>query len=185
MRRGLGLLFAISLCVPVGVATAGSAGSATNTKLPKCKALQGVQTYKPGLPIITSKKLVKPITTTTLTITGCIGGGIKSGKSNSTVKATKGTNCAQLVKNAGKPGAASKGVITWSNGQKSTTSNVLTVTSKPGASPIIAKLVSKYVGGLGKGHQSTVTLKATPNAGFCTKKPFTKSTFKSTKIVTK
>ena len=185
MRRGLGLLFAISLCVPVGVMTASSAGSATNTKLPKCKSLKGVQTYKPGLPIVTSTKKVKPVTKTKLKITGCKGGGITSGTSNSSVKAKKGTNCAQLVKDSGKPGAATKGVIKWSNGQKSVTSNRLTVTSAPGASPIIAKLVSKYTGGLGKGHKSTVTLKATPNKGFCTTKPFTKSTFKSTKITTK
>ena len=44
-------------------------------------------------------------------------------------QATTGTNCATLVKNAGKPGAPSTGVIKWSNGQTSNTSNVLTVTS--------------------------------------------------------
>ncbi len=153
--------------------------------MPKCKSLQGTQTYKPGLPKIGDPKLVKPVTKTKLTITGCKGGGITKGTSTSSVKAKKGTNCNELVKNSGKPGAPSVGTIKWNNGQTSTTKNVLTVTSAPGASPIIAKLVSTYTKGLGKGHKSTVTLKATPNAGFCTTKPFTKSKFKSTKITTK
>jgi hypothetical protein len=184
MRKGLGLLFAASLLVPVGLAAAGPAGGATNTKLPTCKSLQGTQTYKPGLPIITSKTLVKPVVTTALTITGCSGGGITKGTSNSSTKSKTGTNCATLVKNANKPGAPTVGIIKWSNGQTSTTSNVLTVTSKAGASPITAKLVSKYTAGLGKGHTTTTLLTATPNKGFCVTAPFSKSVFKSTKITT-
>jgi hypothetical protein len=181
MRKGLGLFFAISLLVPIGVWAAGPAG-AVNTVLPKCKALHGTQTYTPGLPPITSTTLVKPVTKTSLTITGCTGGGITGGTSNGTTKATKGTNCLALIKAAGKPGAPTTGIIKWSNGQSSTTSNVLTTTSKPGASPIIVKLVTRYTAGLGKGHTSTATIVATPNAGFCTTKPFSKATFKSTKI---
>jgi hypothetical protein len=184
MRKALGLLFAASLLVSVGVIATSPAG-ATATALPKCKALSGTQTFSPGLPKLGDPKLVKPVTTTKLTITGCSGGGITGGVSNGTTKATTGTNCNTLVKNSGKPGAASKGIIKWSNGQTSTTSNVLTVTSKPGASPIIAKLVSKYTVGLGKGHTSTAIIQAVPNAGFCTKTAFTKSTFKSTKITSK
>ncbi len=183
MRKALGLLFAVSLLVPVGVIATGSADAAVNTKLPKCKSLTGIQTFTPGLPKLGLTTKVKPVTKTTLTITGCTGApGITKGTSSSSVKATKATNCTDLVKNSGKPGAATKGIIKWSNGQTSTTSNVLTVTSKAGVSPIIAKLVSKYTAGLGKGKTSTTIVKATPNAGFCTTKPFTKSTFKSTSI---
>ena len=181
MRKVAGVLLAISLVVPAAAIAANSAGAAA-TALPKCKALSGVQTFTPGLPKIGDPKLVKPVTKTTLTITGCTGGGITGGTSSSSVKATTATNCNTVVKNSGKPGAPSAGVIKWSNGQTSTTSNVLTVTSKPGASPIIAKLVSKYTAGLGKGKTSTAIVQAVPNAGFCTKVPFTKSTFKSTKI---
>jgi hypothetical protein len=184
MRKALGVLFAASLLVSVTVAASGPAGAA-NTALPKCKALKGTQSFTPGLPKLGDPKLVKPVTKTSLTITGCSGGGITKGTSNGSTKAKTGTNCNTLVKNSGKPGAPSTGVIKWSNGQTSTTSNVLTVTSKPGASPIIAKLVTKYTKGLGKGHSSTATVKAVPNKGFCVSAPFTKSNFTSTKITSK
>ena len=183
MRKVGGVLLALSLVVSVAAISAGPSGAAANTVLPKCKSLSGTQTFTPGLPIITSTVLVKPVTKTSISIVGCTGGGITSGSSVSSSKATVGTNCATLVKNAGKPGTPSTGVIKWSNGQTSNTSNVLTVTSKPGASPIIVKLVTKYTAGLGKGKTSTATIVATPNAGYCTKAPFSKSTFKSTKIV--
>jgi hypothetical protein len=185
MRKALGLVFAASMLVSVTAIATSPAGGATNTALPKCKALSGTQTFSPALPKLGDPKLVKPTTTTNLTITGCTGGGITGGTSKGSVKATTATNCTTLVKNSGKPGAPSKGIIKWSNGQTSTTSNVLTVTSKPGASPIIAKLVSKYTAGLGKGHTSTAIITATPNKGFCVSVPFSKSTFKSTKITSK
>jgi hypothetical protein len=180
MRKGLGLLFAISLCLPVGVMAASPAG-AVNTVLPKCKLITGTQTFKPALPPLSSSTLVLPTTTTILKITGCVGGGITSGKSNSVTKATSKTNCKTLFNNAGKPAKPTTGKITWSNGQTSTTSNVLTVTSAT-ATTIKAKLVSKYTAGLGKGKQSTVLFTATPNAGWCFKVAFSKTTFKSTKI---
>ena len=47
---------------------------------------------------------------------------------------------------------------------------------------IKAKLVSKYTAGLGKGKTSTVLFTATPNAGWCFKVAFSKTTFKSTSI---
>ena len=182
MRKVGGVLLALSLVVSATAIAAGSAGAAANTVLPTCKSLSGTQTFTPGLPVITSKVLVKPVTKTTISIVGCTGGGITSGSSSGSTKATTGTNCATLVKNAGKPGAPSTGVIKWSNGQTSNTSNVLTVTSKPGASPIVVKLVTKYTAGLGKGKTSTATIVATPNKGYCTTAPFSKSTFKSTSI---
>jgi hypothetical protein len=181
MRKVGGVLLAFSLVVSVTAIAAGPAGAA-NTVLPKCKSLSGTQTFTPGLPIITSKVLVKPVTKTTLKIVGCTGGGITSGTSTGSTKAKTGTNCATLVKGSGKPGAPSTGVIKWSNGQTSNTSNVLTVTSKAGASPIVVKLVTKYTAGLGKGKSSTATIVATPNKGYCTAAPFSKATFKSTSI---
>jgi len=183
MRKVVGVLVAAALMLPIAGMIGTEAGAAAAT-LPTCKALTGTQTFTPGLPKLGDPTLVKPVTKTDLKITGCTGGGITSGTSDSSTKATTATNCNTLVKNSGKPGAPSTGTIKWSNGSTSTTSNVLTVTSKPGASPIIAKLVSKYTAGLGKGHTSTAIIQATPNAGFCLKVPFTKSTFKSTKITT-
>jgi len=179
MRKAVGLFFAVSLVVSVAAVAAGPVGGAVNTVFPKCKSLSGTQTFTPGLPPITSKVLVKPVTKTSLKIIGCSGGGITSGTSVGSTKATTGTNCLALIKGAGKPGAPSVGTINWSNGQTSTTSNVLTVTSKPGASPIIVKLVTKYTAGLGKGKTSTAVIKAVPNAGYCTTKPFTSSNFVS------
>jgi len=183
MRKGLGLLFAISLCLPVGVLTAGSAGSAVNTVLPKCKAFSGTQTFVPALPKSGDSHKVKPKTTTKLTITGCTGGGITSGKSNGVQTATTATNCNTLFANAGKPGKPTTGTITWSNGQTSQTSNVLTVTgASKDLKTLNAKLVTTYTGGLGKGKKSTATVVATPNSGWCTKVPFKSTTFKSTSI---
>jgi hypothetical protein len=171
---------AVALCLPVGVLSATSAGAA-NTVLPKCKSFSGTQTFTPGLPPTSSNAKVKPLVKTNLVIKGCVGGGITGGKSSGSQKSTTATNCKILFANAGKPGKPTTGTITWSNGQKSTTSNVLTVTGVSGNS-LKAKLVTKYTGGLGKGKTSTAQVLATPNAGWCSTKPFTKTTFKSTSI---
>jgi hypothetical protein len=184
MRKGAGLLAALSLLIPAGILVAGPVGAA-NTVLPKCKSLSGTQTYKPGLPPTSSNATVKPTTTTVANITGCTGGGITSGKSSGTLKAKTATNCKMLFANAGKPAPATPATIRWSNGQTSTTSNVLTVTGVNKSGQLTAKLVSKYVAGLGKGHTSTIQLVATPNKGWCSTTTLNKVTFKSTSITTK
>jgi hypothetical protein len=182
MRKTLGVLFAASMVVSVTVVASGPAGAA-NTTLPKCKSLQGTQSYTPGLPPTSSNTLVKPVVKTALTITGCTGGGITKGTSDGSAKATVGTNCKKLFADAAahKPAKATKGVIKWSNGQTSTTSSVLTVTGVT-STGLKAKLVSKYTAGLGKGKTSTVMVNATPNKGWCSSKPFTSVKFKSTSI---
>jgi hypothetical protein len=180
MRKVFGLMCAVALCLPVGVLSASSAGAA-NTVLPKCKSFTGTQTYAPGLPPVSSNAKVKPKTTTNLVIKGCTGGGITGGTSKGSQVATTATNCKLLFANAGKPGKPTKGTIVWSNGQKSTTSNVLTVTGTT-ATALKAKLVTKYTGGLGKGKTSTAQVLATPNKGWCNTKPLSKVTFKSTSI---
>jgi phage FluMu protein Com len=185
MRKALGMLFAASLLVSVGVAASGPAGSAVNTKVPKCKSIQGTQTFTPGLPKSGSSQTVKPVTKTMLSITGCTGApGITKGSSNTSSKATTATNCNKLLADAAahKPAKATTGVITWSNKQTTTTSNVLTVTGINKDGTLAAKLVSHYTKGLGKGKTSTVLFKATPNKGWCTKTAFTKTSFKSTSV---
>jgi hypothetical protein len=168
--------------VPVGVMTA-SSGGAAQTTLPKCKAFSGTQVYKPGLPPTSSSKKVKPKVTTNLKITGCTGGEIKSGTSKGSQVSTTATNCKTLFANTGKPGKPTKGTIVWSNGQKSQTSNVLTVTgASADLKTLKAKLVTTYTGGLGKGKKSTAKVTATPNAGWCISKPLSKVNFKSTSI---
>src|SRR4029079_13976099 len=89
MRKGLVLLSAVSLLSSLGIWAASPAG-AVNTVLPKCKSLQGTQTFNPGLPKSSSTLTVKPLITTKLTITGCVGGGTTSGSSNGAHTATKG-----------------------------------------------------------------------------------------------
>jgi hypothetical protein len=181
MRRGLGLLFAISLVLPVGVMTAHSAGAAGT--LPKCKSFTGTQTYAPGLPPLSSTQKVKPKVTTNLTIKGCTGGGITGGKSSGSQTSKTATNCTMLFADAGKPGKPTTGTIKWSNGATSQTSNVLTVhgTTTDGKS-LKATLVTTYTGGLGKGKKSTAQVIATPNSGWCNTKPLSKVNFHSTSI---
>jgi hypothetical protein len=184
MRKVLGVFFAASLLVSVAVIASSPAGSAVNTKLPKCKSLQGTQTFKPGLPPTSSNTKVKPLTTTALTITGCTGvPGLTKGTSNGSAKATVATNCNKLFADAaaGKPAKAVVGHIKWNNGQTSTTSSVLTVTGVT-ATGLKAKLVSKYTAGLGKGKTSTALINATPNSGWCKTKAFSSVKFKSTSL---
>jgi hypothetical protein len=185
MRKGLGLLFALSLFLPIGVLTAGSAGAA-NTVAPKCKLFSGTQTYTPGLPPTKSSTLVKPVTKTVAALTGCSGGGITKGTVNGSQKAKVGTNCKKLFADAAahKPAPATVATVKWSNGQTSTTSSVLTVTGVSG-NALKATLVSKTTAGLGKGHTATIQVTATPNKGWCSTAPLSKVTFKSTKITYK
>jgi hypothetical protein len=186
MRKALGVLFAASLLVSVAVAASSPAGSAVNTKLPKCSKITGSQSFTPGLPVLGDKKLVKPKTATSFVISGCTGApGITKGTSSSNSVAKTATNCNKLFADIGKPAKPAVGIIKWSNGQTSTASSVLTVTGAKGAS-LTATLVTTYTKGLGVGKKSTVKVLATPNKGWCglTKpaKPFTKTTFKSTSV---
>jgi hypothetical protein len=168
MRKAVGLLFAASLLVPVGLVGTSTAGGAA-AKAPTCKTLKGSQTYKPALPIISSKAVVTSTVTVKSTIGGCSGGpvaGVKGATSLTTSK-YKG-NCTTLITHKG----ATKGtaVLKWSNGKTSNITTSLVTTSKPGASPVLATLTSKFVKGQYVGTTSVVHIKATPPAGACTKK---------------
>jgi hypothetical protein len=162
MRKAAGLLCALSLLVPMGMMAASSAGAAASATT-QCKTLSGKQTYTPALPVITSSATVNSTVASTSKLGGCVGGGVTSG--TATAKSSlKAYNCKQFAANLGKP---TKGTATikWSNGKTSTVATTLTSKSKPGTSPVIAVLVSKFTAGLFVGHSSTVTLKATGNAG--------------------
>jgi hypothetical protein len=184
MRKALGVLFACSLLVPVGIWAAAPGGTAVNTTVPTCKSFSGTETFSPGLPKLGSTTLVKPVQKLTASFTGCSGGGITKGTDNGSTKATTATNCTQLSKNAGKPAAPTTSTTKWSNGQTSTASAVLT-TNKVTATLITATIVAKSTAGLGKGHTTTISVTATPNKGFCVSSAFTSLTFKSTKITYK
>ena len=186
MKKALGLLFATSLLIPVSIWASSAAGSAVNTTAPSCKVFAGTETFTPGLPPLSSKTLVKPVQKVVAAFTGCTGGGITKGTANGSSKATVAYNCTQLFKDAAakKPGKPTVSTIKWSNGQTSTSSSVLTVTGIKGTA-LVATIVGKTTAGLGKGHTTTINVLATPNAGWCAKSPFTKTTFKSTSITQK
>jgi hypothetical protein len=186
MRKALGLMFACSLLIPVGISVAAPVGGATNTVIPKCKLFSGTATYTPGLPPVTSKALVKPVQGTNGAFTGCSGGGITKGTVIGSTKSTTPYNCTQLFKDAAakKPGKATTATVKWSNGQTSTSSSVLTVTGST-KTALIATIVGKTTAGLGKGHTTTIHVLATPNKGWCSTAPLSKVSFKSTGITQK
>jgi hypothetical protein len=160
MRKAAGLLCALTLLIPVGIVATGSAGAATTTT--QCKTLTGKQTYSPSLPKLGASNKVTSTVSSTSKIGGCVGGGVTSG--TATAKSKYVGNCTTFAAGLGKPtkGTAS---IKWSNGKTTSVQTTLTSKSKPGTSPVIAVLVSKFVSGQFAGHTSTVTLKATGNGG--------------------
>jgi hypothetical protein len=163
MRKALGLLLATSLLLPIGAIAFSPAGAATATT--NCKALSGKQTYSPTLPKLTGAKnppTVKSTVTTSSKLTGCVGGGVTS--ATATSKTTYVGNCNTFVAGYGKPTKGTS-TIKWNTGATSTVATTLTAITKPGVSPALAKLVSKFTKGLFVGHTSTVTIKATAVGG--------------------
>jgi hypothetical protein len=181
MRKALGFFFAAALLVPVGVIATSPAGAAA--KLPTCKTLMGVQTFKPGLPKLGDPKKVTSTTKSTAKITGCTGGGVTGGTTVSKPGTYKG-NCTTLL--SAKKGTVTKGssTITWSNHKTSTVTTTLTSLSAPGSASPQLKLESKFTVGQFKGTTSTTTIKATAPAGSCTQKALTQFNFVNTKPFT-
>lgn len=178
MRKAVGLLFAVSLLVPVGVMVAGPAGSAASK--PTCKKVVGTVAYKPALPATKAK--VNSTATTTLNATGCVGGGVTAGKGVSSEKLT-GYNCAVFLSNTHpKP---TNGSIKWSPSGTSTTKTTLKIV-KLAASGIIVKATQAITGGKFKGSTTTTTISANLNKNGCNTKPLSLISFKNTSpLVTK
>jgi len=114
MRKVGGILLAVAMVLPVGLAAspAGAAGGTT------CKTNIGTSVFTPALPPLSSSATVNSTTVGTGTITGCVGGGVTSATYKSTIKYSK-FNCKQLVtyNPAGRVGTIT---TTWSNHQTST-----------------------------------------------------------------
>jgi len=183
MRKALGVLFAASLIVSMGVVVAGPAGAAGPLP-PKCKTFSGTETWKPPLPKLGVKTTVSGKITLKATLTGCTGvKGITNG-SSSAVTPFKNQNCNTTVANS-KKGSKSTGTIKWNNGKTSTTANTLTLKSKVGVSPATFQLVSKYTKGVGAGHTTTSTISVTLNKGACTTASLSSAKFHATKSTTK
>jgi hypothetical protein len=119
MRKVGGVLLAVAMVLPVGLAAspAGAAGGTT------CKANTGVSTFKPALPIQKSKATVNSTTTGTGKITGCTGGGVTGGTFKSVFKYAA-YNCAKLLSYNPTPRVGTI-TTTWSNHQTSTGSLTL------------------------------------------------------------
>jgi hypothetical protein len=175
MRKAVGLLFAASLLVPIGLVATSSAGGAA-AKAPTCKTLKGTQTYSPGLPVITSSAKVTSKVTVKSTIGGCTGGPVKgvTGATSLTKSTYKG-NCLTLISHKG--ATTGTAVLMWSNHKTSNITTSLVTTSKAGASPVLATLTSKFVKGQFVGTTSVVHIKATPKSTACKTTPLTGYSF--------
>jgi len=183
MRRGLGLLFAIALVLPVGVLTASSAG-AVGPLPPKCKTFKGTETWSKPLPKIGVSTTVSGKTTLKATLAGCSGVAGITGGTTSAVTPYKNQNCTTTIQSSSK-GSKSTGTIKWNNGKTSTTANTLTLKSKVGVSPATFQLVSKFTAGVGVGHTTTSTISVTLNKDACTKTALKSAVFHATKSTTK
>jgi len=136
---------AVALLVPIGVLTAGPAGAAGGTS---CKTQTGKATFTPGL---TQTAHAQSLLATT-TISGCVGGSVKSGVGKSMVKLTtaQGT-CAGLAKTGSKTPITE--TITWNNHKTSTLTGGSVTGPKVGQATITLKITKGLFVGL---HASTV-----------------------------
>jgi len=181
MRKAAGVLAALSLMIPAGILVTTPASAATPTT--KCKKLKGTQHFNPSLPKLGSTKKVTSKTTATATISGCVGGGVTSGKVVTTPGKYVG-NCTTLLSQ--KKGTVTKGTakITWNNTKTSNVATTLTSLSSPGTANPKLKLVTKFVKGLFAGHTSTTTITASAPSGSCTSKNLSLFNFVNTAPIT-
>ena len=186
MRKSLGLLCAAALMLPVGVITAGAASGAGKT--PTCKKASGSATFKPALPDLTKTKKVKSKLSAKGKLTGCAGGGVKSGTITftQTTKPT-GSNCTTLSQPDPKSkGTIGKLVIKWNNGKQSTVGKF---TIKQTKSVVDATTTGKITAGLFKGKKVKGTTTYTLPKDACSEghalKKVTYKNKKGTKFVIK
>ena len=71
MRKTVGVLFALSLLLPVGVPVSSPAGAAAGTR---CRSAKGTAIFRPKLPRFASKTKVSTRLTFTEKLAGCVGG---------------------------------------------------------------------------------------------------------------
>ncbi len=165
MRKGLGLLFAISILIPVGLFVAAPAGSAV--KGPTCKTLLANGMFSPALPKIGVKTLVNSTVTSTGKIGGCTGIAGVTGATTSDTYKYKG-NCSTFagISKGGvtTPGPAS---IKWNHGPASIVTITTKTLSKPGVQPAIIQLTTKITKGQFAGTTAVSTVKGTAAQGAC------------------
>jgi hypothetical protein len=84
-----------------------------------CSRSNGSELLSPGLPQLGDSTTVVPTVTGTVTIGGCVGMGVTSGRESFTGTASNPDNCSMLALGNSDPIAAT-GLITWNTGQTST-----------------------------------------------------------------
>src|ERR1700722_6058813 len=130
MRKALGLLFTMSLLIPVGVLAGAPAGAAA-AKGPTCKTFTATLTTSPPLPIITSSAKVNATVKTTGKLGGCSGGPV-AGVTSAVITASYkyNGNCATLLTGKGGKTTPGPSTLTWSNKKTSSTLTTTTIVGK-------------------------------------------------------
>lgn len=184
MRVSTRLFLTAALVVPTAMTVVGTTGgAATAAGGTSCSKSSGNATFKPGLPVSGDSHKVKPtITVKNAKETGCKGGGVKSGKFNSTSKFRTPTNCDTLL--SGNPSPKPPvGTITttWNTGATSSAKVTLgTVSGQPTQTHVTGKVTK----GLFKGMTLDATLSFTPTKGDCVTSPLTGVKFSNVGAVT-
>src|SRR4051812_24861828 len=182
MRKLVGLLSMTALLLPVGIVAAQPAAAAGNS----CTKAAGTGTFKPPLPKLGNPKKVNAKLSSTGTVSGCTGGGVKSGKT-SFVQTSKPrpANCTTLVTvKKSDPPTVGNLTITWNNGKKSVAKGFKIKQTKATEATTTGKITT----GLFAGKTIAGTIVFTPQKDGCTKKDLAKVTYvnkKGTKFVLK
>ena len=183
MRKFLGLLSAAALMLPIGVLTASPAAAAGGTT---CTKASGIAYFKPPLPKLGSTKKVSSKLSANGSVSGCSGGGVKSGHFSfvQTSKPTPG-NCQTLVTvNKNDPPTIGTLTITWNTTKKSVAKGFKIKQTAATEATTTGKITS----GLFAGKTISGTVTFTAEKGGCTQKDLSKVTFvnkKGTKFVVK
>ena len=162
MRKSFGALLAVATLLSMVVMTAPSGAAAAT---PTCGGGAGTFKFTPSLP---ASGGVLANLSSAGTATGCVGGGVTSGKTvfTQTTKSTTTSSCTTLAKPTGKP-TVGKFVVTWNNGKTSTatgfnvTQSTKTITNATTTGKITAGLF------VGKSIAGAVTFKLSVVGGKC------------------
>jgi len=166
----------MSMLIPIGAMVAVPAGAAGAG----CTKITGSASFSPALPV--TKATVKPTITNSSVISGCTGGGVKSGTATLISKSTAALNCANIAAAIGKSPPSTETEV-WNT--KATSTVLVTLSAVKGSSSE-SKLTSKVTAGLFKGTTTTAILKLTGAlpTGACTKVGLKEITFASVGKIT-
>ena len=148
MKPFVRLTVALAMLIPVGALSAGPAGAAGGTT---CKSPSGTLTFSPGVSSVAKVQTIN----INLPISGCVGGGVKSGVFKGSLK-----TAAVAIKDLGKLSTNLKltSTITWNTKKTSTlTASSKTTTGKVITSTVTGKISKGLFVGLNFKDVQTVT----------------------------